>query len=160
MRILTYKRTHVGDPDEHGRFGIYGCMGRVRNYGFDAVIGIGGIGGEPKSFGIDRKINWVGINPKRRPSPGGKGVEVTFEKFLRLEEHGPLLKTLAPSLARRMYNREARILLKKYSDRERREAAAILRWSLKQKPPELAGFRNTRGCHTRCRPTGRSGSGC
>ena len=72
MRILTYKRTHVGDPDEHGRVGIYGCMGRVRNYGFDAVIGIGGIEREPKSFGIDRKINWVGINPKRRPSPGGR----------------------------------------------------------------------------------------
>jgi hypothetical protein len=39
MRILTYKRTHVGDPDQDGRFGIYDCMGRVRNYPFDAVIG-------------------------------------------------------------------------------------------------------------------------
>ena len=56
-------------------------MGRVRNYAFDAVIGVGGIGQEPKSFGIDCKINWVGINPKRRPSAGGKGVEVTFENF-------------------------------------------------------------------------------
>jgi hypothetical protein len=151
MRILTYKRTHVGDPDEHGRFGIYDCMGRVRNYRFDAVIGIGGIGREPKSFGIDRKINWVGINPRRRPSPNGKGIEVTFETFLRLEEHGPLLKTLAPSLARRMYSRGARILLKNYSHVEHREAAAILRWSLKQKPPKLGAFRNKRGCHTRCR---------
>ena len=127
MRILTYKRTHVGDPDQYGRFGIYDCMGRVRNYAFDAVIGIGGIGQEPKSFGIDRKINWVGINPKRRPSFSRKGVEVTFEKFLRLEEHGPLLETLAPSLARRMYEGGARILLKNYTELELREATAILR---------------------------------
>ena len=103
MRIFTYKRTHIGDPDQSGRFGIYDCMGRVRNYPFDAVIGIGGIGREPRSYGIDRKINWVGINPKRTPRRDGNGVEVTFEKFLLLEKHGPLLKILAPSLARRMY---------------------------------------------------------
>jgi hypothetical protein len=158
MRILTYKRTHVGDPDQDGRFGIYDCMGRVRNYAFDAVIGIGGIGQEPKSFGIDRKINWVGINPKRRPS--GKGVEVTFEKFLRLEEHGPLLETLAPSLARRMYKGGARILLKNYTDLERREATAILRWSLNQKSPKIGGSINAHGCPSRCRPTVKSRGPC
>ena len=160
MRILTYKRTHVGDPDQDGRFGIYDCMGRVRNYAFDAVIGIGGIGQEPKSFGIDRKINWVGINPKRRPSASSNGVEVTFEKFLRLEEHGPLLETLAPSLARRMYERGARILLKNYTDLERREATAILRWSLNQKSPKIDGSKNAHGCHSRCRPTVKSRGPC
>ena len=35
MRILTYKRTHTGDPDPSGRFGIYDCMGHVRDYDCD-----------------------------------------------------------------------------------------------------------------------------
>jgi hypothetical protein len=30
MRTLIYKRTHTGDPDANGCFGIYDCMGRVR----------------------------------------------------------------------------------------------------------------------------------
>src|SRR5438309_4612758 len=130
MRILTYKRTHVGDPDHLGRFGLYDCMGRVRNYGFDAVIGVGGIGKEPKSFGIARKINWVGINPTRKSRPSGSGSVVTFENFLLLDELGPLLETLAPALAKRMYEEGARILLKGYSELERAEAAAILQWSM------------------------------
>ncbi len=29
LRILTYKRTHIGDPDSIGQFGINDCMGRV-----------------------------------------------------------------------------------------------------------------------------------
>ncbi|WP_112487513.1 hypothetical protein [Thiomonas sp. X19] len=53
MRILTYKRTHVGDPDEFGRFGINDCMGRVRGYRYDAVIGVGGTGWEAKSHDIE-----------------------------------------------------------------------------------------------------------
>ena len=39
MRTLIYKRTHPGDPDAKGRFGIYDCMGRVRAWDFEAVIG-------------------------------------------------------------------------------------------------------------------------
>ena len=42
MRTLIYKRTHPGDPDEKGRFGICDCMGRVRAWDFEAVIGVGG----------------------------------------------------------------------------------------------------------------------
>jgi hypothetical protein len=160
MRILTYKRTHVGDPDQDGRFGIYNCMGRVRNYPFDAVIGVGGNGQEPKSFAIDRKINWVGINPEKILSPDGEGVEVTFEKFVLLEEHGPLLETLAPSLARRMYEGGARILLNNYSDREHREATAILQWSLNQKSGKIGGSKNARGCQSRCRPAAKTNGPC
>lgn len=148
MRILTYKRTHIGDPDNQGRFGIFDCMGRVRNYGFDAVIGVGGIGREPKSYGIDKKINWVGINPKRK----GKGAVVTFENFLLLDEHGPLLETLAPNLAKRMYEKGARILLNDYSKAERSEALDLLRWSLKQKGRKDNTSVARRGCHGRCRP--------
>ena len=46
LRILVYKRTHVGDPDVAGRFGINHCMGSVRGYHYDAVIGVGGMGRE------------------------------------------------------------------------------------------------------------------
>ena len=44
MRVLIYKRTHTGDPDENGWFGHLGCMGKVRCSDFQAVIGIGGMG--------------------------------------------------------------------------------------------------------------------
>jgi hypothetical protein len=152
MRILTYKRTHVGDPDESGRFGIYDCMGRVRDFAYDAVIGVGGIGREPKSFGIERKINWVGIGPKRKRRPNGE-VEITFrKKFLLLEEQGPLLKTLAPSLARRMYKKGARLLLENYRDREYREANAILQWALNQRGTKTKDSKQVRGCQSTCRP--------
>ena len=40
MQTLIYKRTHKGDPDKQGRFGIHDCMGRVRSRDFDAVIGM------------------------------------------------------------------------------------------------------------------------
>jgi hypothetical protein len=130
-------------------------MGRVRNYTFDAVIGIGGIGHEPRSFGIDRRINWVGINPRRRQVPR-RGVEITFDRFLLLEEQGPLLATLAPSLARRMYDGKARILLDNYSDLERREAGAILKWSLNQKSRKIVGSKKVRGCRTRCKPAAKT----
>jgi len=157
MRILIYKRTHLGDPDEGGRFGIYNCMGRIRNYDFEAVIGVGGIGQEPKSFGIDRKINWVGVGAKKLLSSSGNGVVVTFKKkFLRLEEDGPLLESMAPSLARRMYEIGARILLNDYSDLERNEANAILRWALDQESRKIGKARNQHGCQSRCRPAAKT----
>lgn len=37
MRTLIYKRTHVGDPDPGGRFGIHDCMGQVRNRDFEVL---------------------------------------------------------------------------------------------------------------------------
>jgi hypothetical protein len=156
LRILTYKRTHIGDPDNQGRFGIYNCMGRVRKYGFDDVIGVGGIGPEPKRFGIDRKINWVGINPKRKH----KNSIITFENFLLLDEHGPLLEKLAPNLSKRMYVKGARILLDDYTKVERSEAMAILKWSLKQKSKIKNTSLSKRGCHSRCRPISKRRTSC
>jgi hypothetical protein len=43
MRTFIYKRTHQGDPDNQGWFGIQDCMGSLRRRDFDAVIGVGGI---------------------------------------------------------------------------------------------------------------------
>ena len=64
MRILTYKRTHPGDPNPEGIVGIADCMVKVRGYDYDAVIGVGGTGAEPQSHGIDGKITWIGVHPK------------------------------------------------------------------------------------------------
>lgn len=129
MRILTYKRTHVGDPDKSGCFGINDCMGRVRSFRYDAVIGVGGTGYEPRSYGIDRKINWVGINPKRVSHiPGYRGGVIEFEHFVLLESDGPLLQSLAPNLAKKIY-RGGRYILDTYSETEKAEAVAVIEWA-------------------------------
>jgi len=134
LRILTYKRTHTGDPDPTGRFGINDCMGRVRNWSFDAVIGVGGIGSEPRSYGIDGRVTWVGRNPSWNPHPLGHGQIVTFDSFALFEQSGPQLSSLAPYLARRMYEKGARILLKDYSQEEQAEAEALLHLLLDSYP--------------------------
>lgn len=129
MRILTYKRTHVGDPDQSGRFGISDCMGKVRGYSYDAVIGVGGTGYEPRSHCIDRKINWVGIGPRRASRLSGYRSDVIeFEYFVLLERDGPLLHSMAPNLARKMYNGR-RYILDAYSEIEKAEAIAIVEWA-------------------------------
>ena len=83
MRTLIYKRTHHGDPDVTGQFGIYDCMGRVRAWNFEAVIGVGGVGAEPTSHGLDGKVNWIGIGPHRRAVVGKRGPIVTFDPTFR-----------------------------------------------------------------------------
>jgi len=156
MRILTYKRTHIGDPDEHGRFGIYDCMGNIRDYEYDAVIGVGGIGREPRSFGIDRKINWIGITPRKRRTSNRRSSEVTFSFFRRWEQRGPLLETLAPLLARRLYDKGARFLLTDYSAEEHAEAEHILTWAVHRRAERLTSSSRSgkpRTCKYRCKPS-------
>lgn len=81
MRALIYKRTHTGDPDRFGRFGINDCMGGIRNLRFDAVISVGGIGAEPQSFGIAQKLTWIGIGPRRSSAGSGRrGDIITFDR--------------------------------------------------------------------------------
>ena len=127
MKILVYKRTHTGDPDVNGRFGINDCMGTIRNLAFDAVIGVGGTGKVPQSLGIDRKVNWVGINPTRQQgSRIGRAAIVTFEKFALFEERGSLLHSLAPNLAKRMYAGR-RFIFKSMSTAEHTEALELLK---------------------------------
>lgn len=155
MRILTYKRTHVGDPDLSGRFGIYDCMGRIRLLDFDAVIGIGGVGAEARSYGIDRKVNWVGVGATKQWRPQGPGVEVTFEEFRLMEEQGPPLHQLAPLLARRMYEGRVRFLLGGYSSDEQAEAEAVLKWALAQPAVRHRRRLNSSvrsGCKNKCPP--------
>lgn len=114
MRTLIYKRTHNGDPDpETGEFGCNNCMKTVRGRQFDAVIGIGGIGREPESHGIAGKLTWIGIGPHKifddSDNPGCP--RVTFDHFLYFGEHGPLLEERYQALARRMYDKNVRVLM-------------------------------------------------
>jgi hypothetical protein len=133
INILTYKRTHIGDPDKFGRFGIEDCMGQIRKFSFDAVIGIGGKSAEPRSFGIDGKINWVGIFPKKSKTiiRNSRAPIIEFEHFILLENNGPSFESHAPRLAERMYGGR-RFLFKAYSEQEKIEAISILEWALKE----------------------------
>jgi hypothetical protein len=126
-RVLVYKRTHNGDPDADGCFGAYDCMGSVRDRAFDAVVGVGGIGPEAVSNGIDGQVNWVGIGPHKRWVRGKRGPEVLFDHFLYFGADGPDFRALAPRLAARLYGDNVRSILGGMSDAERREAEGIVR---------------------------------
>ena len=113
MRTLIYKRTHSGDPDANGVFGIHNCMGTVRARRYDAVIGIGGIGPEPKRKGIAGKLTWIGIGPHRVfDDPDHPDCpRVTFDHFWYSGEFGPLVEARYPALASRMYKTNVRVLM-------------------------------------------------
>lgn len=103
MRVLIYKRTHTGDPDEMGCFGCRRCMASVRAWDFGAVIGVGGIGAEAVGEGIDRKITWIGIGPKEVGVASDGYPILAFEQFYLKDEKGPLLSDRAPKLARLLF---------------------------------------------------------
>ncbi len=77
MRTLRYKRTHSNDPDpKTGVFGNRDCMGQVRAWDFDAVIGVGGVGDEPKRHGIAGRLTWIGIGPQKFfDDPDSRGLD-------------------------------------------------------------------------------------
>lgn len=78
MRVLVYTRTHTGDPDESGRFGVFDCMGTVRDRDYQAVIGVGGIGAAAQQAGIERLVTWIGIGPHKSPSRKRRASIITF----------------------------------------------------------------------------------
>lgn len=126
MRTLIYKRTHNGDPDATGRFGVYDCMGRVRAWNFEAVIGVGGTGAEPRSHGLDGKVNWIGIGPRKHSVAGQRGPIVTFDHFVLYGSSGLDFERLAPLLAERIYSRNVRVLMRGLSAAEEAEVRRIL----------------------------------
>jgi len=104
MKVLIYERTHKGDPDERGIFGVQDCMGSIRNWNYDAVIGIGGKRPWKEDSDIRQKFNWVGIGPKRIKGVKRKrGNIVVFSHFRLLEETGAILEHDFPNLAAYMY---------------------------------------------------------
>jgi hypothetical protein len=85
-------------------------MGKVRSYEFKAVIGVGGISRMPRSQGISGKVNWIGIGARKVPAEGHRGPLVSFDHFVLYEEKGADFWAVAPTLARRMYSTNARVL--------------------------------------------------
>lgn len=171
LSTLIYKRTHPGDPNSRGHFGNEDCMGRVRAYSFDAIIGVGGIGAESSSHALDGKVNWIGIGPRRHDRPRGRGPIVTFDHFILLESQGPPLASLAPTLARRLFENNVRILRDKISPREQREIRELLKLAATAPPSKpltqrligayANGHRAGCSCHgcssRRARRVGRAG---
>jgi hypothetical protein len=111
MRTLIYKRVHIGDPDsEAGVFGNHDCMGSVRERQFHAVIGIGGIGQEPRRYGIDGKLNWIGIGPIY-DGRSRRGPRLRFRHFKYFGQDVPLLRDAFPTLAGYMYDKNRRSIM-------------------------------------------------
>jgi hypothetical protein len=111
MPTLIYKRTHNGDPDVLGRFGIRDCMGSVRSWPFDSIVGVGGQGAEAESHDIARKLNWIGVGAHKTYVPRMDNPIVTFDRFRDFGTDGPLLESIAPNLARRLYAKKARAVM-------------------------------------------------
>jgi len=168
MQILIYKRTHSGDPDPMtGVFGNHDCMGKVRDWPFDAVIGIGGVGPEPQSHHIAGKLTWVGIGPQAIDYIG-RGPQLIFRNFRHWGEDGRLLRTNYPALASHMYDTNRRVLMHSLPstegqdgqvtnlDREVREILHLAEDAPPSKGPTQRGSKKasgkcsvlpTRGCH-------------
>lgn len=152
MTVLVYKRTHPDDPDASGRFGVQDCMGRVRARRFDAVIGVGGISGEPRAHGIDGRLNWVGVGARRLPTRPRdfRGPIIAFSRFRLFEDSGPLLAEIAPALARHMYERNRRAVMLKRSRSELwNEVQAILRLA---RPLKVTAQKRAMRARGPCRP--------
>ena len=108
MKVLIYKRTHKGDPDAKGIFGNQDCMGRIRNWNYDAVIGIGGNAPWKEDANIKHKINWIGLEPKKINSSKKRGDKVVFSHFELYEEKGLNIKVHYPNLFKYMYGSRKR----------------------------------------------------
>ncbi len=108
MKVLIYKRTHKGDPNRDGIFGNQDCMGSVRNWEFDAVIGIGGKVPWAADADIQYKINWIGIGPQRDFGKTDRGDLLRFNHFKLYEEKGENIKERYPNLYGFMYGSRKR----------------------------------------------------
>jgi hypothetical protein len=127
-------------------------MGSVRGREFDAVIGIGGIGKEAQTQGVDGTLNWIGVGP-RKTSTEGRGPLVTFDHFLHFfDEDAPALKAIAPNLARRFYGKNApRHLIDDFTAAEQAEIDRIVEIA-RDAPPSMASSRARKQRGRRRRP--------
>jgi hypothetical protein len=149
MRTLIYKRTHTGDPDPaSGVFGNHHCMGQVRGWPFDAVIGVGGIGKYAQSEGIAGLLTWIGIGAHKTGDLSRP--RITFDHFWCRDEGGPVLDKIAPNLARRIYGKNVRMIMSSsLSEKEAAEVASILKLARRAPPSgRSASTRNVPGKRT------------
>jgi hypothetical protein len=124
--------THKGDPDpDLGCWGVEDCMGQVRGYDFDAVIGIGG-----RSWWTDQtsrvgEIVWIGVGPQV-VIEGRRGPVLRFAHFRYFQEGELVLRQIAPKLGKAMYN--CRLKLYGFSQLEEQEIKRICRLAMKAGP--------------------------
>lgn len=138
MKVLIYKRTHKGDPDIEGIFGNQDCMGRIRNWNYDAVIGIGGNAPWKEDVDIKHKINWIGLEPKKIKSPKKRGDNVVFSSFGLYEEEGLNIKDHFPYLFKYMYGNRKRFDMSSDLPKDVFEEVKLILDSIKDNPPSEA----------------------
>jgi hypothetical protein len=156
MNILVYKRTHNGDPNIDGCFGIYDCMGTIRDRDYDAVIGVGGIGQEAQLNGIAGMVNWIGVGPHKK-YVGKRGPEVSFDRFVYFGCDGPDFYANAPLLAKRMYEHNVRSILQGLTDEEMIEALSIVSLADDAPPsPALTDAGRNANMFNKCKRNGRT----
>lgn len=143
MKVLIYKRTHKGDPDKNGIFGHQDCMGRIRNWNYDAVIGIGGNAPWKKDVDIKYKINWIGLGPKKIDSPNKRGDEVVFSHFELYDENGANIPELFPKLFKHMYGGGKRFDMSSNLPEEVFEEVKQILNLIKDSPPSKSYFSKT-----------------
>ena len=123
MATLVYKMTHKGDPDsELGFWGVEDCMGQVRGYGFDAVIGIGGRSWWRTQTSRTGEVVWIGLGPET-VDQAHRGPVLRFAHFRYFREGELLLRTIAPNLDKAMRN--CRFMLYGFSRNQEQEMARI-----------------------------------
>ncbi len=66
---------------------------------------------KPSAARVGRKVNWIGIRPRKRTAAGKRGPVVTFDHFHLFESDGPSFQELAPQLAHRMYSKNVRVVM-------------------------------------------------
>lgn len=105
-------------------------MGQVRDFDFDAVVGVGGDGQKAKDSGVAGLVNWLGVGPMKRQQKCRWGYTTTivrFEKFRHLVQEKVGFRRAARNWAKRIYDGKIRILIvdERYP-RELREANRLL----------------------------------
>ena len=133
MATLVYKMTHKGDPDHaRGFWGVEDCMGRIRDYDFDAVIGIGGLTWWKRETSRAGEVVWIGIEPQKVPVQGKRGPLVRFAHFHYFLEGELMLSEIAPVLEKSMHR--ARFMRDGFSPVEKREIERICKLALSAGP--------------------------
>lgn len=129
LRVLLYKRNHRGDPDYRGTFGCDDCMGRIRSYRYDAVIGIGVDRPNPGHEAIAGRITWVGVGPRAVGVHHDRGAPVLrFDRWGVWDEKGKVLREFAPELAEYFYEKHRRFFFSDHlSQQIQKDIEKILR---------------------------------
>jgi hypothetical protein len=154
LGTFVYKRTHNDDPGDGGCFGIFCCMGKMRSWPFEAVIGVGATGKEAETEGIAGKVNWIGIGRKPIGMARDGHPIWAFKQFKQFsKEEAPDFRHVAPILAKRLYDARypPRFVMDKINDDERREISKVLRMARDADPsPRISSReRQSKNCRRR-----------